>query len=100
MAMSKQTLKEKGLTPTDCANLYVRYCLQNLPYNADAFAEVVDCASLTGTKYKAVEKALQTKLVSLIKKMDKSLGMHGPGASLNVEVIVSEPKPADGPDAI
>ena len=35
--MSSQSLKEMGMTPTDCANLYVRYCLQNLPYNADAF---------------------------------------------------------------
>jgi hypothetical protein len=77
--MSKNSPREKGLTPTDCAKLYVRYCLQNLPYNTDAFAEVVDCASLNDKQYKAVEKALQIKLASLIKKIDKSLGKHAPG---------------------
>jgi hypothetical protein len=48
MMVSKQTLKEKGLNLTDCASRYVRCCLQNLPYNADALAEVADCAPLTG----------------------------------------------------
>ena len=71
-----------------------------LPYNADAFSEVADCAPLTGVKYKAVEKALQTKLISLIKKMDKSLGMHEPGASTKTEAKGSMPEPADGPNAI
>ena len=63
-----EPLAAKGLTPTDCAKMYVRYCLMNLPYNADAFREVADCAPLTGTQYKAVQKALQKRLAMAAQK--------------------------------
>jgi len=76
--MNKKSLKQKGLTPTHCAVLYLRYCLQHLPYNSDAFAEVADVAPLTSTQYKAVQKALQSKLASFIKKLDTSLAKKAP----------------------
>ena len=95
--MNKKSLKQKGLTPTHCAVLYLRYCLQHLPYNSDAFAEVADVASLTSTQYKAVQKALQSKLTSFIKKLDKSLGEHGPTAH---EIEGAMSKLENGPDSI
>ena len=76
--MNKKSLKQKGLTPTHCAVLYLRYCLQHLPYNSDAFAEVADVAPLNNAQYKAVQKALQSKLASFIKKLDVSLGKKAP----------------------
>jgi len=62
--MDKQSLKQKGLTPTHCAVLYLRYCLQHLPYNSDALAEVADVAPLNNAQYKAVQKALQSRLTN------------------------------------
>jgi hypothetical protein len=76
--MNNKSLKQKGLTPTHCAVLYLRYCLQHLPYNSDAFAEVADVAPLNNAQYKAVQKALQSKLASFIKKLDASLGKKAP----------------------
>ena len=76
--MDKQSLKQKGLTPTHCAVLYLRYCLQHLPYNSDALAEIADIAPLNNAQYKAVQKALQSKLASFIKKLDDSLGKKAP----------------------
>ena len=95
--MNNKSLKQKGLTPTHCAVLYLRYCLQHLPYNSDALAEIADIAPLNNAQYKAVQKALQSKLASFIKKLDASLGKHGPTAHEN-EGAMS--KLENGPDAI
>ena|SRR5579863_6918662 len=92
--LTKPTLKGKGLTPTACANLYLRYCLQNLP------EEVADIAPLNSTQYKAVQKALQGKLAGLIKKLDKSLGGHAPGTDALPEVQVPEYGLIDSQNAI
>ncbi len=89
--MNKESLKQKGLTPTRCAILYLRYCLQNLPYNAEALCEVADVAPLNGTQYKAVRKALEKRLSAFIKKLDKSLTKH--------TLPISESKAAMAPPA-
>jgi hypothetical protein len=47
-----------------------------------------------------VEKALQTKLASLIKRMDKSLGKHAPGTGMAPEVHDATAKLQHCPHAI
>jgi hypothetical protein len=98
--LTKQSLREKGLTPTDCANLYLRYCLMNLPYDADAFQEVADIAPLKGAQYTAVQKALRSKLASLIKKADKPLCKNAPDVGSIPEVQGPMPELTDGPHVI
>jgi hypothetical protein len=93
-------LKEKKMTPTDCASQYLRYCLQKLPYNADAVAEVADIAPLTGTQYKAVQKAPQSKLASMISKLDKSLQKHAHAGKAIAKMQGGAAKLIDGPDTI
>lgn len=98
--MPKQSLKEKKMTPTDCANRYLRYCLENLPYSTEALAEIADIAPLTGTQYKAVRKALQSKLANFIKKLDRSLAKHISCAGASSKPHLPQPKPMPTEDEI
>jgi hypothetical protein len=97
--MDKQSLKQKGLTPTHCAVLYLRYCLQHLPYNSDALAEVADVAPLNNAQYKAVQKALQSRLTSFIKKLDVSLSKKT-ASHVEPEKGQAKDKLEDGPHTI
>ena len=71
-----------------------------MAYNADALGELVDTTPFTPPQYRAIQKAVQSKLTGFIKKLDKSLEKHASADSAFAVMPDGGDKLGDGPDAI